>query len=113
MIAFDPESKVVTTDYGDILPVSRETTTLYTFHGELALYNHVFIEALTDTREATMANSRGQYVFSAFEPAYQGLYDVIIAKSYQQITNINNPSTTDRDEFHLKLQQLMRSGSGQ
>jgi hypothetical protein len=111
MIVFDRQNETLTNHAGECFDIVRQNTSLYTFWGNAALYDHVFIEVQRISQKAPdYIVPRSQYIFS-FEETYKELYDFVVAKKFQQIVNINQPMEHDMDAFFDHLQQSLQRGS--
>lgn len=63
---------------------NRFNTTLYTFFGDLAMYNHVFIVTAEDADAEDEVE--GQHVFCD-DPRYQALWELVIYHDFPAVLN--------------------------
>lgn len=76
----------------------RDNTTLYTFLGKAALYDHVFI--VTDPEEPT-----GFYMWND-HPAYPGVADFMFTNDYPMHLNMPEVSECDLQGYDRKIERM-------
>lgn len=86
---------------GEKLACTRENTTLYTFMGHLALYNHVFT-VLPNNPETDAP--QGLYVFQQVLPEnYEKIEEFMVSHNYPQIINMHQVPEIDQESLHKIL----------
>lgn len=79
---------------GEDFHMTRENTSLFTFLGEAAIYNHIFFEHKREQRKLI-----GTYLFAA-NPAYVQLKEFIEEHSYPQHINMLEAAQCDVDAWN-------------
>jgi hypothetical protein len=79
----------------------RDNTTLFTFLGQLAMYNHVFT---TFDKAEEDEEQKGMYVYKAILPdQYARLEEFIVDNEFPQILNMPRVSEMDAETLHNAL----------
>lgn len=79
---------------GEQFFATRENTTLFTFFGSLAMFNHVFLE-LGEQDEHT---ALGAYVFCD-HPAYEQIGNFVAEHNFPMVLNRNEVPPCDEDAW--------------
>lgn len=87
---------------GEKFLATPENTTLFAFIGELAVYDHVFIE--TGMTESTPT---GAYLFKNQE-AWDDIVDFMVTNDYTQHVNLREVAECDRDAFNRTFYEDVR-----
>lgn len=82
---------------GEPFELSRDNTSLYTFFGALAMYNHVYIQTDPDRKG-------GAHIFDALNPReYDNVAKVIVDRQWPQILNCNKAYIYEMNAFEAGL----------
>jgi len=73
--------------------LTRQNTTLFTFLGKLAIYNHAFYADVKDDEV-----SESFYIFSHHQ-AYQTIHDYMVEKEYPAVLNQVSVSAVDQEAY--------------
>lgn len=78
-----------------------DNTTLFTFAGGLAMYNHVFVATSRNEQENVQT---GTYVFSLHD-AYNTMRDYMLRHEYPAHINLRSVAQCDQDAFNRMMEQ--------
>lgn len=78
---------------GDEVHAHRFNTALFTFAGNLACYNHIFI-----TRETDEGRDVGNYIFASAEP-FKDIVEFLETEEFPQHRNLTHVADCDRQAF--------------
>lgn len=84
----------------DTVEARRDNTTLYTFLGALALYNHIFV--VTDEESQT---SPGFYIF-ADQPVFQEMAKYMFDTDYPMHLNMQEVAECDLNAYDRHVEQM-------
>lgn len=93
-----PDDVLPITCNGEPFNVDRFNTTLYTFIGELGMYNHVFIRTSDEESEDTS----GGFAFQCAppdNPVFQQLASFVLEHNFPMVLNMTRVPPCDRDAF--------------
>jgi len=88
---------------GEEFEATPDNTSLYTFIGNLASRNHVFIETEDSDKPNTVI---GTYVFSV-HPSYQPLMKHLIENEYPVHMNLRSVAPTDENAYQKLIDQAV------
>jgi len=91
--------------HGEEFEATPDNTSLYTFIGDLASRNHVFIETATSDKPNTTI---GTYVFSV-HPTYQPLMKHLIENDYPVHMNLRAVAECDENAYQKLIDQAIAS----
>lgn len=91
----EDEPKLELSVRGEQFFATRQNTTLFTFYGEIAMFNHVFLELQDAEDENQMM---GAYVFCD-HAAYQELGNFIVEHNFPMVLNRNDLPECDEQAW--------------
>lgn len=81
-----------------------ENSSLFTFMGRLAMYDHVFLTTNPD-------EGVGTYIFASFNEAYQPLAEAMIDQEFPAHINLTDVADCDKSAFENMLRHSLEDVS--